>query len=139
MRAQARLTAVLVALAGAQSAAAPLDLPFFGPAVLDKPTINPAFDMDGSMETQLRNTLKYPSQIVVGDWDKGVIPQTCYEESVRNNINPKDLEAHDVWYPDCPDPWTVCRHKNSNADFADSLWVRPPLRSREFTALRRIV
>ena len=79
---------------------------------LSKPPIKPAFDLDGSMETQLRNTLPEHSYTVTV-WASGFVPQACKTEAENNGLSAADMTVLNVTYSDCADPWVVCRHNDS--------------------------
>ncbi|KAH8896619.1 hypothetical protein GQ53DRAFT_639409 [Thozetella sp. PMI_491] len=87
---------------------------------LSKPAIKPSFDLDGTMETQLRNTLPTHS-FTVTTWAPGFVPQACKTEATSNSVSAADFAVLNVTYSDCADPWVVCRHKDSPVSQTDSL------------------
>ena len=89
---------------------------------LSKPAIKPSFDLDGSMETQLRNTLpRQPYNF--SQWSAGFVPQACKDEATANGVSAADFAVLNVTYSDCDDPWVVCRHKDSPTSVNDILTV----------------
>ncbi len=89
---------------------------------LSKPAIQPAFDLDGSMETQLRSTLPQHTSSVT-TWASGFVPQACKDEAASNGLSAADFAVLNVTYTDCADPWVICRHKNSSVSQSDILKV----------------
>lgn len=93
-------------------------------ATLDKPAIQPAFDLDGSMETQLR---QYLPQKAFGytQWAAGWVPQDCYDAATDNGFSPADYAVYDVTYTDCSESWVICRHTDSPVS-ADEIFTASP-------------
>jgi len=109
-------------LSGAIAALAAVDLVV---CQLNKPILQPALDLDGSMETQLRSILPKHS-FKVSQWAPGFLPSACKTEAQSQGFKPADIIVLNVTYDDCTGlPWVVCRHKNSVVSQNDLLTVRP--------------
>ena len=89
---------------------------------LSKPAIIPKFDLDGSLETQLRSVLPQATWNST-NWAPGWVPQACSDAARDNNLQAADFTVINVTYSDCSDPWVLCYHKNSPMTQTDVLNV----------------
>ncbi|KAJ0413155.1 hypothetical protein BJY00DRAFT_306519 [Aspergillus carlsbadensis] len=91
------LAAALAALTSAQ-------------ATLDKPALTPnlVYLNSGNFAN-----LPFPRGQRWSRWQAGLMPADCKSIAESRGLNPTDFEVWDLFYSDCQDPWSVCRHRNS--------------------------
>ncbi|KAL4807440.1 hypothetical protein BDV18DRAFT_151478 [Aspergillus unguis] len=111
------LAAALAALSNAQS--------------LDKPALTSDLDylLDGNVANLPESNGAYWAK-----WAPGLIPKDCKSIAEDQDLNATDFEVYDIYYNDCEDPWSFCRHKNSSDSF-DTLihhFGRVPVKMRSW-------
>ncbi|OJJ07852.1 hypothetical protein ASPVEDRAFT_66052 [Aspergillus versicolor CBS 583.65] len=100
-------------------------------AALDKPALTPDLDylLDG-------NTANLPQNGGAhwGKWEDGLMPEDCKSIAEGQDLNPADFEVYDVFYDDCQDAWSFCRHKDSPEDLETlvNTFGRVPVRMRSW-------
>ncbi|KAK4450925.1 hypothetical protein QBC34DRAFT_60612 [Podospora aff. communis PSN243] len=86
---------------------------------IEMPGINPPFNEEYQNK---RFHAILPSQSYRHrDWNRTQIPKYCLEEALYNHLTPSDVLVRDVWFEDCPLPWTICRHKDAKESWSTIL------------------
>ncbi|KKK21929.1 hypothetical protein AOCH_000188 [Aspergillus ochraceoroseus] len=97
---------------------------------LDKPALTP--NLDYLLQGNTDNL--QPAASHYGKWEDGWIPADCKSIAEDQQLNPTDFEVYDVFYGDCGDAWSFCRHKSSS-DSIDTIidtFGRVPVRMRSW-------
>ncbi|KAL4881635.1 hypothetical protein BJY04DRAFT_218079 [Aspergillus karnatakaensis] len=100
-------------------------------AQLDKPALTS--DLDYLLEGNVAN-LPSNGGPSWNKWEAGLIPADCKSIAEGEGLNATDFEVWDIFYDDCEDGWTYCRHKDS-ADPIETLvdtFGRVPARMRSW-------
>ncbi|KAL4786972.1 hypothetical protein BJX76DRAFT_319673 [Aspergillus varians] len=100
-------------------------------AALDKPALTN--DLDYLLEGNTNN-LPQNGGPYWGKWDDDLIPADCKSIAESEDLNPADFEVYDIFYDDCADGWSFCRHKNSSNDLEVlvNTFGRVPVRMRSW-------
>jgi len=107
----------LLALAACFSASYAQDGP-------NKTAVDPSFDMFGGMSEVIGSHLPF-QKYIVSYWDKGWIPHDCAFHAEAFGYAAADLEAFNLTFPDCDEPWVTCRHKDTKTSISTIGYVRP--------------
>ncbi|KAL4798403.1 hypothetical protein BDV19DRAFT_356946 [Aspergillus venezuelensis] len=114
-----------VLLAAVLAAVAPAN------AQLDKPALTDNLDylLDGNVANLPSNGGPY-----WGKWEDGLIPADCKSIAESQGLNPTDFEVYDIFFDDCQDGWSFCRHKDSSDSFETLVdtFGRMPVRMRSW-------
>ncbi|KAL2871414.1 uncharacterized protein BJX67DRAFT_377189 [Aspergillus lucknowensis] len=100
-------------------------------ADLDKPALTSNLDylLEGNVNNLPSNGGPY-----WGKWEAGLMPADCKSIAEDQGLNPTDFEVWDIFFNDCQDGWSFCRHKDS-ADSFETLvdtFGRMPVRMRSW-------
>ncbi|KAL5043456.1 hypothetical protein BDW71DRAFT_188118 [Aspergillus fruticulosus] len=98
---------------------------------LSKPALTDNLDylLDGNVASLPSNGGPY-----WGKWEDGLMPADCKSIAEDQGLNPTDFEVWDIFFDDCQDGWSFCRHKDS-ADSFETLvdtFGRVPVRMRSW-------
>ncbi|KAL3462369.1 hypothetical protein BJX64DRAFT_141726 [Aspergillus heterothallicus] len=100
-------------------------------ATLDKPALTDNLDylLDGNVANLPSNGGPY-----WGKWETGLMPADCKSIAESQGLDPTDFEVWDIFYDDCQDGWSFCRHKDSSDSFETLVdtFGRIPVRMRSW-------
>ncbi|KAL3474083.1 hypothetical protein BJX99DRAFT_248533 [Aspergillus californicus] len=100
-------------------------------AELDKPALTSNLDylLEGNTNNLPSNGGPY-----WGKWEDGLMPADCKSIAESQGLNPTDFEVWDIFYDDCQDGWSFCRHKESSDTFETLVdtFGRIPVRMRSW-------
>jgi hypothetical protein len=89
----------------------------------NKTAIDPAFDVFGTISKRIKAQLPHRNYTVT-HWEKGWLPHDCAYHAETLGYAPADLEAFNLTYPDCDEPWVACRHKDAKTNISTIGHVR---------------
>ncbi|KAH8680729.1 hypothetical protein BX600DRAFT_504484 [Xylariales sp. PMI_506] len=70
------------------------------------------------------------------DWPAQNLPKWCIDQANEYNLPLYNVEAKDVYFDDCEEPWAICRYSNATEswDTIQTRFGRVPVGMRQFLA-----
>lgn len=98
------------------------DLPTDSIDEIDLPVIDPPFS-EAFQDQVFSKALPRQQPSQYRNWPVGWLPHNCLVEANFNHLPPTSFEVRDIWFADCAEGWTVCRHEKSTETWASVVGV----------------